>query len=78
MPEGALSVRPKGLPAIIGVDWIEQGMATVVRAKARKDYASADFIKRVVSEFVEIQEQADGTILWSWRPLTPESRYWDA
>ena len=51
---------------------------TVIKAKQRKDYASADYIKRTLSEFISVSEHTDGLIRWSWKPLTPESRYWDA
>lgn len=78
MSELPLSIRPKTLPDVVNQNWVEGGLATVQRAKALKDYRSADYIKRALSEFVDIQELADGSIDWSWKPLLPESRYWDA
>lgn len=76
--EAPLSVRPKGLPDVVSTGWIEGGLATVRKAKATKDYTSADLIKRLLSEFVDVQEQAEGSIVWNWKSLTPDSRYWDA
>lgn len=75
LQEDVLSIRPKDLPPLVTERVVLVGLRTVVEAKRRKDYASADLIKRVLAEFIEIKEEPD-RIRWGWKPLTPESRYW--